>query len=90
MSPKVIPFEELRDGDHIKITQRIKVGLKIWHTSVSGTVLKTDRRRNGLHVERSADDKAFQDLIILRKDGLANDQTTVTLDEYTVIEPVLS
>jgi ribosomal protein L19 len=84
MSTASIPFEALRPGDQIRVTQRIKVGLKVWTTNVAGTVEKIERRRNGLHVKRNFDDAAFQDLILLRKpDG---EQTTVTLDEFTLIE----
>lgn len=82
----VVSFESLQPGDHIRVIQRIKVGLKIWTTAVSGRVEKTERRRNGLHVKRNFDDKAFQDLIILRKDGIVNEETTVTLDEFTQLE----
>jgi hypothetical protein len=82
----LIPFEALKAGDRVKITQRVKVGLKIWSTSVTGTVERTERRREGLAVKRNFDDKAFADLILLRKDGPAAEQTTVTLDEFTHIE----
>jgi hypothetical protein len=82
----LLPFETLKPGDHVKITQRIKVGLKIWTTTVTGTVEWTERRREGLAVQRSFDDKAFADLIVLKKDGPAGEQTTVALDEYTRIE----
>ncbi|MFO1019629.1 MAG: hypothetical protein U0903_02835 [Planctomycetales bacterium] len=81
-----IRYEELRPGDHIQVTRRVKVGLKIWEYKVAGTVVRTERRRNGLHVDRNQDDKAFQDLIVLRKDGTVPEETTVTLDEFTVLE----
>lgn len=81
-----IRFEALKEHDHIKVTQRIKVGLKIWYTSVSGKVVRTERRRNGLHVDRSKDDKAFQDVIVLFRDGSHPELTTVTMDEFTVLE----
>jgi hypothetical protein len=86
MPSTLLPFEALRPGDHVKITQRIKVGLKIWQTTVTGTVERTERRRNGLAVKRNFDDKAFTDLIILKKDGEAGEETTVAMDEYTHIE----
>jgi hypothetical protein len=82
----LISFEALKPGDHVKITQRIKVGLKIWTTTVTGTVERTERRREGLAVKRNFDDKAFADLILLRKDGPAGEETTVAMDEYTQIE----
>jgi len=79
-------FEALRTNDHIKVTRRIKVGMKIWYTSTSGRVLRTERRRNGLHVDRSGDDKAFQDVIVLLKDGTPTEETTIAMDEFTVLE----
>ena len=89
MPKTLLRFEELKPGDHVQITQRIKVGQKIWHTKVAGKVERTERRRNGLHVTRADDDYAFQDVILLRKDGQNTDEeTTVALDEYTQIERV--
>ena len=82
----LIPFEQLKPGDRVKVTQRVKVGLKAWSTSVSGTVERTERRRNGLHVKRSGDDKAYCDVILLRKEG--GDETTVALDEFTHVERI--
>lgn len=84
----LVPFEQLKPGDRILVTQRVKVGLKIWTTKVAGTVERIERRREGLHVKRNFDDKAFADLIVLRKDGPIGDETTVALDEYTQIERV--
>lgn len=81
-----VAFEELRPGDRIRITQRIKVGLKVWTNQVAGRVERTERRRCGLHVKRSPDDLAFQDVIVLQKDGAAADETTVALDEFTLLE----
>lgn len=86
MTGTLIPFEALRPGDHIKITQRIKVGLKVWTTSVTGSVERIERRREGLAVKRNYDDKAFADLIVLKKEGPVAEETTVALDEYTQIE----
>lgn len=79
-------FEALRPNDHIKVTRRMKVGMKVWYTSTSGRVVRTERRRNGLHVDRNADDRAFQDVILLLKDGLPTEETTVSMDEFTVLE----
>lgn len=79
-------FESLRPNDHIKVTRRMKVGMKIWYTSTSGRVIRTDRRRNGLHVDRNSDDKAFQDIILMFKDGTPNEETTIAMDEFTVLE----
>jgi len=46
-------------------------------------VVRTERRRHGLHHERAPDDKVFSDLILLElPDG---ELTTVALDEFTTI-----
>jgi len=83
----VIPFEDLKPGDRVHITQRIKVGLKIWNTEITGTILRTERRRNGLHVKRNWDDKAYADVIVLQTDtaGII-EESAVTMDEFTRVE----
>ena len=82
----LVPFESLKHGDHVQITQRIKVGLKIWTTTVTGTIERTERRREGLGVKRNFDDKQFADVILLKKDGPAGEETTVAMDEYTHVQ----
>jgi len=86
MPQTLVRYEDLKPGDHITVTQRVKVGLKVWYTTVSGTVERTERRRSGLHVERSDDDRVYQDVILLRRDGDEGVETTITMDEYTQIE----
>jgi hypothetical protein len=86
MPATLIPFEQLRPGDHVKVTQRVKVGSRIWTTTVTGTIERTERRRHGVDVLRSFDDKAFSDLIVLRKDGPVSEETTIALDEWTQVE----
>lgn len=81
-----VAFEDLHPGDHIRITQRIKVGMKLWTNQVAGRVERTERRRCGLHVRRNRDDFAFQDVILLQKDGSAAEETTVAMDEFTLVE----
>jgi len=74
-------FSELKSDDRIELTHEVKVGLKRWSTQTAGTVVRTERRRHGLHFRRNLDDKVFSDLILLRLgDGSL---TTVTIDEYT-------
>ena len=74
-------FSELKPGDRVELVHEVKVGLKRWSTRTAGTVVRTDRRRHGLHFRRNLDDKVFSDLILLEVgDGSL---TTVTIDEYT-------
>jgi hypothetical protein len=75
-------FEELRPGDRIEVTHEVKVGSsKTWTTTTVGTVVHTERRRQGLHFRRNPDDKVFADMIILKRDD--GEQTTITMDEFT-------
>lgn len=74
-------FTELKPGDRIEILHEIKVGLKVWTTRTVGTVVRTDRRRHGLHFRRNLDDKVWSDIIILKRDD--GEETTVTVDEFT-------
>ncbi|MGC4002982.1 MAG: hypothetical protein QM811_07555 [Pirellulales bacterium] len=83
LAPRPI-FDELKAGDRVQITHEVKVGLKRWATTTTGTVVRLERRRQGLHYRRNPDDKVWSDLIVLdRGDG---ETTTVTLDEFTIVK----
>ncbi len=75
-------FTDLAPGDRIEIIHEVKVGSsKTWSTKTVGTVLHTERRRQGLHHRRNGDDKVFADMIVLKRDD--DEQTTITMDEFT-------
>jgi hypothetical protein len=74
-------FEELSPGDRIQVEHLVTVGQQQWVTITAGRVIRTERRRHGLHFRRNLDDKVFSDLILLElPDG---ELTTVTMDEFT-------
>jgi len=80
-----LAFDELRAGDRIEVEHRVTVGMKNWSTRTQGTVVRTERRRHGLHFRRNVDDKVHSDVILLfLPDG---ELTTVTMDEFTVVRP---
>jgi hypothetical protein len=79
-------FAQLQPGDRVELTHSIKVGRQEWPTTIAGTVLRTERRRHGLHFRRHRDDKVFSDLIVLQLDG--GELSTVTIDEYTALRRV--
>jgi len=79
-------FQELEPGDRVEVEHTVTVGLESWPTKTIGKVVRTDRRRHGLHYRRNYDDKVFSDVILLELDG--GELTTVTLDEFTVIRRV--
>jgi len=81
-------FVELRPGDRVEVTHEVKVGSsKTWSTVTTGTVVNTERRRQGLHHRRNVDDKVFADMIVLKRDD--GEQTTVTMDEFTAIRRLI-
>jgi hypothetical protein len=78
-----IRFEELSPGDRVRVEHMITVGQRRWKTITVGKVVRTERRRHGLHFRRNVDDKVFSDTIILElPDG---ELTTVTVDEFTTL-----
>ena len=77
-------YSQLKPGDRIELVHEVKVGLKRWSTRTTGKVIRTERRRHGLHFRRNLDDKVFSDLILLElPDGSL---TTVTIDEFTQLK----
>lgn len=76
-------FDELKPGDRIEVVHAVTVGCKSWATKCVGTVVRTERRRHGLHFSRNFDDKVFSDVILLElPDG---ELTSVAIDEFTVL-----
>ncbi len=59
-------FSRLQAGDRIELEHEVKVGLRSWPSKVAGTVVRSERRRHGLHTRRNPDDKVFSDLIVLQ------------------------
>lgn len=77
-------FGSLKPGDRVRITQRVRVGKRQWHTTVEGTVEKISRQLTGLHTDRARDDHVYVDALRLRLNG--GEITTLTLDEFTDLE----
>ena len=75
-------YEQLQPGDRVEVIHGVTVGSSAsWATTTVGKVLRTERRRHGLHFRRSADDKVYSDVMILARDD--GELTTVTIDEFT-------
>ena len=76
-------FDELKIGDRVEVDHVVTVGQKSWTTKTCGTVVRTERRRHGLHFQRSDDNKVFSDVILLElPDG---ELTSLAIDEFTTI-----
>jgi hypothetical protein len=74
-------LDELKPGDRIEVEHTVTVGRRSWPAKTCGTVVRTERRRQGMHFRRNFDDKVFSDTILLElPDG---ELTAVTIDEFT-------
>jgi hypothetical protein len=74
-------FDELKPGDRIEVEHTVTVGRRNWPAKTCGTVIRTERRRHGMHFRRNFDDKVYSDTILLElTDG---ELTAITVDEYT-------
>jgi len=84
----IVHFDELKPGDRVEVEHVVTVGARQWTTRTRGTVVRTERRRHGLHFRRNFDDKVYSDIILLElPDG---ELTTITMDEFTVLRPIPS
>jgi hypothetical protein len=80
-------FAELKPGDRIEVDHGVKIGSSAtWTSKTAGAVVRTERRRHGLHFRRNPDDKVYSDVIILARDD--GELTTVTMDEFTQLRRV--
>lgn len=77
-------YEDLAPGDKVVIEHEIKVGLKVWNTWSSGTVVRKERRRHGLHHRRNGDDRVWSDVLVIRRDD--GELSTVMIDEFTTLK----
>ena len=75
-------YEQLQPGDRVEVAHGVTVGSSAkWSTTTVGKVLRTERRRHGLHFRRNADDKVYSDVLIVARDD--GELTTLTIDQFT-------
>ena len=83
-NPTVVTrFDDLQPGDRLEVEHTLTIGSSQRPVRTAGKVIRTERRRHGLHCHRAVDDKVFSDVILLElPDG---ELTTVMMDEFTVL-----
>ena len=74
----------LKPGQRIKITQRVRVGLKSWPAVVTGTFRGLNYLATGLATDRVPEDDIVVVTVHFTKDN--GELSSVTLDERTRIE----
>jgi hypothetical protein len=76
-------LDDLKPGDRIEVEHTVTVGRRSWPAKTNGTVIRTERRRHGMHFRRNFDDKVYSDTILLElPDG---ELTAITIDEFTTL-----
>jgi hypothetical protein len=77
-------LRSLRPGQRIRITQTVRVGFKVWTTTVTGTFRDVKFLATGLATERVPEDDIVVVSVHFTKDN--GELSSVTLDEQSQIE----
>jgi hypothetical protein len=81
-------LRSLKPGQRIRITQTIRVGLKQWTTTVTGSFRALNYLATGLATDRVPEDDIVVVAVHFIKDN--GELSSVTLDEQSKIEVVRS
>jgi hypothetical protein len=76
----------LQPGQKVRVTQRVRVGLKIWTTTVVGVFRHVSSLVTGLATQRVAVDEIIVPTVHFTKDN--GELTSVALDENSKVEIV--
>jgi len=79
-----VAYHELRPGQRVRITQRVRVGKRQWPVVVEGVVRDVQVLVTGLTVERNPDDIVTLATVHFIKDN--RELSSVGIDENTQIE----
>jgi hypothetical protein len=79
-------LQALQPGQRIRITQKVRVGLKEWTTTVEGAFRSVKYLVTGLATDRIAEDDIVVPTVHFTKDN--GELSCVTLDEHSKIEVV--
>ena len=81
-------LQRLKPGQRIRITQTVRVGLKTWTTTVTGTFRAVQFLATGLATDRVPEDDIVVVTVHFTKDN--GELSSITLDECSKIEVVES
>jgi hypothetical protein len=87
LRPEVVAvLQGLKPGQRIRVTQQVRVGMKVWTTTVVGTFRHVDSLATGLATERVPEDDIVVPIVHFTKDN--QELSTIAVDENTRIEVV--
>jgi hypothetical protein len=82
----VAVVQGLKPGQRIRITQRVRVGLKAWTTTVTGTFRDVNYLATGLSTHRVPVDDIVVATVHFTKDN--GELSSVALDEHSKVEVI--
>jgi len=77
-------LQSLKPGQKIRITQTVRVGRQVWHTTVPGTFRSIDYLATGLSTQRVPEDDIVVATVHFTKDN--GELSSIALDEHSKIE----
>jgi hypothetical protein len=80
----VSALEKLQPGQRIRITQTVRVGMKTWTTTVTGTFRALQALVTGLATDRLPEDDIIVPTVHFTKEN--GEHSSVALDEQSVVE----
>ena len=82
----VSTLEKLQPGQRVRITQTVRVGMKTWTTTVTGTFRALQALVTGLATERVPEDDIIVPTVHFTKEN--GEHSSVALDEQSIVEIV--
>ncbi len=79
-------LQALRPGQRIEITQTVRVGSKVWTTTVRGAFRKVAYLATGLATDRVPEDDVVVPLVHFTKDN--GEWSSISLDENSQVRPL--
>jgi hypothetical protein len=85
VNPKLVQLlQALKPGDRVQITQTVRVGRKIWTTTVAGVFRDLQYLATGLATHRPRAEEIVVPTVHFTKDS--GELSSIAIDENTVIE----
>jgi hypothetical protein len=79
-------LQKLKVGQRIRVTQTVRVGLKTWTTTVTGTFRSVQYLATGVTTDRVPEDEIVVPTVHFTKDN--GELSSIAIDEMTRVEPI--
>lgn len=83
---KLALLRSLKVGDQLKITQTVRVGSRLWTTTVKGTYRDLNYLATGVTTDRVPEDDIIVPVLHFLKDN--KELSSIAIDDRTIVERV--